>query len=132
MKYPSQSPEYRRAYYAANKDKILAKSRQWARDNPEKRKAIANRSAKKHYQAHRKRTTNNKIKAVEYMGGKCADCGVVYPPYVYDFHHVNPEEKAACVATLLSGKWDILQSELDKCVLICSNCHRERHYGSST
>lgn len=59
----------------------------------------------------------------------CADCGVQYPYYVMDFDHVRGE-KVFTIATkkcrYLNAK--ILQSEIDKCEVVCSNCHRERTY----
>jgi hypothetical protein len=78
----------------------------------------------------RKNTTILKTKtwAVEYKGGKCIICG--YDKYVgaLEFHHLNPNEKDFGIAT---GKQDKekLKKELDKCVLVCSNCHREIHHG---
>jgi hypothetical protein len=71
-----------------------------------------------------------KRKAVEYLGGQCVDCGIqsVYPD-IYDFHHTQPAEKAAKVARLIDMKkdWEEIRIELDKCVLLCANCHRIRH-----
>ena len=54
----------------------------------------------------------------------CADCGVQYPPYVMDFDHVYGE-KAFNIATArrLSDK---LLSEVEKCEVVCANCHRVR------
>jgi hypothetical protein len=63
------------------------------------------------------------------MGGKCAHCGLEDDcPAVYDFHHVNPGEKERQIATLMRGKWDKLIAEADKCIMLCSNCHRRHHY----
>jgi len=72
----------------------------------------------------------NKRKAIDYLGGKCADCEVVYPPYVYDFHHLDMTEKEYNPSALLSGtrNFEKAKPELDKCVLLCSNCHRIRHF----
>lgn len=63
----------------------------------------------------------------------CLDCGVQYPPYIMDFDHRNPAEKVACVSKLVgSGAKDaeeILRLEIEKCDVVCSNCHRERTWG---
>lgn len=67
-----------------------------------------------------------KIKAVEFMGGKCTHCGGVFPPCVYDFHHVNPSEKDISPATAFS--WKKLEPELKKCIMLCANCHRIEHH----
>ncbi len=70
-----------------------------------------------------------KQKAVKYKGGRCEKCGVVYPYYIYDFHHINPMEKEFAIGTKDSPiKWDKVKSEIDKCLLVCSNCHREIHH----
>ena len=45
-----------------------------------------------------------------------------------DFHHKNPLEKRFEL-TSMNRTWDILKEEVDKCLLVCSNCHREIHAG---
>lgn len=69
-----------------------------------------------------------KLKAIEYLGGKCFDCGGSFPPYVYDFHHLDGETKLDNPSRFLRGNWDLAVAELDKCVLLCANCHRGRHF----
>ena len=62
------------------------------------------------------------------LGGKCKDCGVSYPDAVYDFHHTN--DKKDNVATLIHNnrKLETILNEASKCELLCSNCHRIRHF----
>lgn len=69
-----------------------------------------------------------KIQAIEYKGGKCADCGYddMSHPEVFDFHHENPEEKDFAIFET-AKKFSSVISELDKCILLCANCHRIRH-----
>jgi len=72
-----------------------------------------------------------KIKAIEYKGSKCCDCSNTFPeqPYViFDFHHLDPNEKEAGWVKIRLRSWDKIVKELDKCVLLCSNCHRIRHH----
>jgi hypothetical protein len=69
-----------------------------------------------------------KIKAIAYKGGACESCG--YNKYIgaLDFHHKNPLLKEFLLAgTGISKKWDTLVIELDKCSLLCRNCHLELH-----
>lgn len=73
------------------------------------------------------RWIDRKVKAIEYKGGKCADCNTEYPREVYDFHHLDPSEKDVDWGRLRLRSWDSIVKELDKCVLLCANCHRIRH-----
>lgn len=73
---------------------------------------------------------NLKLKAVEYMGGSCAICG--YDKYVgaLEFHHIDPSEKDFAIgANGHTRKWEVIKEELDKCVMLCGNCHSEVHAG---
>jgi hypothetical protein len=69
-----------------------------------------------------------KIRAVEYLGGKCGDCGKVGNPWIYDFHHLDPSKKDWNWGNRRTSNWEALKKEINKCVLLCSNCHRERHF----
>lgn len=75
-----------------------------------------------------KRFRRRKKQGVEYLGGRCADCGGVFPYYVYDFHHRDPGEKEMQFNTLRRRSWEAIKAELDKCILLCANCHRVRHW----
>jgi hypothetical protein len=77
----------------------------------------------------RDRIQKRKNRAVEYMGGRCQDCHGIFQSCVYDFHHIDPRQKALLPRVALRGSWEKAVEELDKCVLLCSNCHRLRHYG---
>ena len=82
------------------------------------------------FEKQRRNRQERKRKAVQYLGGKCVDCGLQTDfMSVYDFHHKDAETKSDRVAELISHyrSWEIVQAELDKCILLCSNCHRIRH-----
>ena len=68
-----------------------------------------------------------KIKAIQYKGGKCS-CGQENP-IVLSFHH-NCGNKERDINDLRGrrARWEDIKKEIDKCVLICENCHRETHY----
>ena len=70
-----------------------------------------------------------KEECVEYKGGVCQDCGNTYPACVYDFHHEDPKQKDFSIAKKSYLSFDKVKDELDKCVLLCANCHRIRHHG---
>ena len=44
-----------------------------------------------------------------------------------EFHHLNPEEKDFGISKTLTRSMDSLRKEVDKCILVCSNCHAEIH-----
>ena len=69
---------------------------------------------------------NNRLKAVEYKGGCCQQCG--YSTYIgaLAFHHLDPTQKDP-VAFKKNKNWEVYKTELDKCVLLCANCHAEEH-----
>ncbi len=75
-----------------------------------------------------KKRLENKQKAIDYLGGKCNDCGNVFDHWVYDFHHVDPTEKVCDPSSLMHLSWDSVFEEVRKCVLLCANCHRTTHY----
>jgi hypothetical protein len=60
----------------------------------------------------------------------CADCGGVFSPWVLDFDHRDPTKKAF---NLMSGRAMLmsrsrLMGELEKCDIVCANCHAARTY----
>ena len=68
-----------------------------------------------------------KSKLVEYKGGKCEKCGYNKCVDALDFHHRNPDEKDFSIGGK-SWSFERLKNEVDKCILVCANCHREIHY----
>ena len=78
------------------------------------------------YQIQRWR--DRKVKAVEYMGGKCERCGYDKYPDVLEFHHKDPSQKEANWNKIRLWEWSKVEAELNKCALLCANCHREVHY----
>lgn len=69
-----------------------------------------------------------KCRAIEYKGGSCVCCGYNKCVSALEFHHLDLKKKDFGIADLAKC-WENMKAELDKCVLICSNCHRELHSG---
>lgn len=68
--------------------------------------------------------------AIEYGGGKCAVCSYKKSKRALTFHHLNPHEKDfGLSARGLTRSWAKIVEELNKCVLLCANCHAEVHDG---
>lgn len=73
-----------------------------------------------------KRRRKIKAMAIEYKGGKCIGCGYNRYQGALELHHVNPHEKIFGIGDKgYTRSWDKVKSEIDKCVLLCANCHRE-------
>ncbi len=71
--------------------------------------------------------------SLDYKGGKCQICGYDKCIRALDFHHRDPEKKDfGLSAKGYTRSWDSVKTELDKCILLCSNCHREVHEGISS
>ena len=69
-------------------------------------------------------------KAVSYLGEKCSLCGYDTCIDALEFHHIDPTQKDFGISYKgITRSWDKIKDELDKCVLVCSNCHKEIHAG---
>ncbi len=68
--------------------------------------------------------------ALEYKGGKCCICGYKKSKRALSFHHVDPTKKDFGISYRgFTRSWDKTKAELDKCILVCMNCHMEIHDG---
>lgn len=69
-----------------------------------------------------------KVRAIKYKGKICAHCGKEYHPSLCEFHHVDPNQKEETWYKMRSWPDTKIATELNKCLLLCANCHREVHY----
>jgi hypothetical protein len=70
-----------------------------------------------------------KHQCIEYKGGKCERCNYDRCDSALEFHHVNPTNKDFSIGhAKLTSFNDRIKKELDKCILVCANCHREEHF----
>lgn len=117
--------EYQKQYRATHKKEIAEWNKQYRKDHLDQIKAYNKQYQQNHKEElnsyNRKRTNSTKAKIVALHGGKCAICGYSKCLAALDFHHVNPEDKDTTVIT---------EEEAEKCILLCSNCHREYHSGA--
>jgi hypothetical protein len=107
---------------------------------PFKDKAKQLEAGRKHYANNSERikarvAQNNKLIRLRnkaYVDGlkantPCEDCGFIYPPYVMQFDHVLEGKRNAVANLVREGvSIQVIQTEIDKCELVCSNCHAER------
>lgn len=72
-----------------------------------------------------------KDRLVAAFGGKCGNCGLEDDPVVYDFHHLDPNEKDMNITSKVM-RWELVVEEAKKCVMLCAHCHRKYHGGMIT
>ena len=66
--------------------------------------------------------------SVEYKGGKCQRCGYDRCIEALEFHHTDPTKKDFSISQKgYTRSWERVRNELDKCIMLCANCHRELH-----
>lgn len=68
----------------------------------------------------------NKKKLIDYKGGCCEICKYDKCIEALEFHHKNPLEKDFGISGVTKS-FDKMKKEVDKCILVCANCHREIH-----
>ena len=70
--------------------------------------------------------------AIVYKGSKCAICGYNNCIQALEFHHLNDTNKDFGISAKgYTRSWNSVRKELDKCLLLCANCHREVHEGKT-
>ena len=137
--------EKKRKWYIKNKDRIKKYRKEYYKNNPEIRKQQRKREWQKLKNNKEKlqkiQDNKNKLrkeikqKCVDIKGGKCCICGYNKSLKSLDFHHLEPNKKEFGISYLIyhSYSWnkikDKLLKELEKCILVCSNCHGEIEEG---
>ena len=77
-----------------------------------------------------KRRRKIKTLALEYKGDRCQLCGYSKYQGALDLHHKNPETKSFGIGDKgYTRSLEKIKAELDKCLLVCANCHRELEAG---
>jgi len=105
-----------------NRVKQTEYSEKWRKLHPDRDKASIRDKAliRQRYQ--------NKIELVRSMKDKpCADCGNKFPYYIMDFDHVRGNKKGN-ISEMIHHKRSIILDEIEKCDIVCANCHRIREY----
>lgn len=68
-----------------------------------------------------------KAAAIKYLGGKCAECGWRGNQAALEFHHKNFSQKDFMIGNVANKQWEKIKKELEKCILLCANCHAAVH-----
>jgi hypothetical protein len=146
---------YNQTYYAKNRDRILARQKEQrqdpefrARDNArrvERRKESPTVRLRGKMRTRRWQLANpDKVRASQAafraksrnlaLGLKtaCIECGETHPACL-DFHHRDPAAKEGTVARLVAKnvKLERVKAEIEKCDVLCANCHRKLHWAET-
>lgn len=79
------------------------------------------------YAYQKARGLERKLKLVEMLGGCCSECGYKKNLAAFDFHHKEDKSFRLDMRSLSNRKFELCVAEAQKCILLCSNCHREHH-----
>ena len=150
FKDENKRKEYARLRYQKNKEKLSEKSKElykvkkeeiklrtsiYRANNKEKLREYYSNTKEVQIQQVLQRRENNKAEYILLKGGKCEICGFEYNgenAACFDFHHENPEEKEYNPSTAIRLRREKALKELEKCQLVCANCHRLIHYKTIT
>ena len=149
--------EYHRKYYLEHKEAMLERSKQWQKDNPERDNENKRKWLENNPEYQRKWLENNPEKVKENRRKWREDSPEYYREYhsknyherrgyfldyrvVYVrhrgtdeelcFHHVDPATKLYRMSNMFQGyQLELVQAEVDKCILLCRACHTAHHNG---
>jgi len=97
------------------------------------RKTVMGKLKKSRLESRRKK--NMKIKNRRLIqslkSNSCTDCHIVYPYYCMDFDHLDPNIKKWNINSIMNKGTNTILSEIQKCELVCANCHRLREFHSN-
>ena len=126
--------EYHRAYRVVyfsdpkNRARHNEWEKEWRKRNPEKVRESKRLDYLRHRENYKRLKKEYWSRRVELLNrlktSPCVDCGVQYNPWIMNFDHRNPEEKVFCPSS--SCSIELMEKELKKCDIVCSNCHAER------
>lgn len=92
----------KRAHYERNKERYIAQARA------------------------KKIELTDRLRAMK-EASPCEDCNEFYPAVCMDYDHRDGESKVNCVSRLINNCcWQKVLDEIEKCDLVCANCHRIR------
>ena len=110
-----------------------AYKKQWTKDNP----GVSRKASLKYYRSHREERCKYRSEKVRKKRGYiqdyklshgCAVCGYNRCASALDFHHIG-DDKEFTIGSMISRDYSLekLKKEMDKCTVLCANCHRELH-----
>jgi len=133
--------KYQKAYRKAHREENRAYCKAYRLAHLEERKAYDKARGKIYYEqnvdkirTHRRKVhlsyyDSTKNKYLKMHGSRCACCGYDKNIAALEFHHVNGKTKGISFMISRHESDELLKAEIDKCVLLCANCHAEHHHG---
>ena len=68
-----------------------------------------------------------KLKYIQEYKVECCTCGYSKCKEALDLHHKDPNKKEYQPNKLINYSYKKIKKELEKCIVLCANCHRELH-----
>lgn len=137
--------EYQKKYYEENKDKAKEYDKKYYEENKDKKKEYQKKYDEENKDKVKERQKKYKVKWLEFFIEEdayyCKNCeyniSLDGSFSAIDFHHTNPEEKESGIAKLVRSAPNTknkqkVREELEKCISLCTTCHREIHDASYT
>lgn len=94
-------------------------------------KLLKRRPSQTNYEILRNRRYRIKQELVEYKGGKCQVCGYDRCLSALDFHHLRDKRFEVSSLARRGCSLETFKEEINKCIVICANCHRDLHFKES-
>lgn len=120
--------------YGRNKKYVNGHNNKKYDDPTQYKREWNHRNRDQRYAYKVQRAHDIKISFIRQKGNKCEQCGTEYNgnnSCIFDLHHKDPTKKEFSLSqqSLANNKLANIKLELEKCSLLCSNCHRLLHFG---
>ena len=98
-----------------------------------RKKKYCSKSCSNHYGVGDLRKRHkDKVDQIKVEKG-CSRCGYNASPLALHFNHLDPKAKYFGIGDSLTRKWELIEAEINKCEILCANCHaihshKEGHY----
>ena len=111
------------------KEEKKAYMKQWRQDNKEAVQQYCRDNKEAMAAKAKAKLDARNLEIFEYKGGACEHCSSRELGYLgmYEYHHIDPTTKLHSIGNIIHGPMDRLYAEVDKCLLLCANCHRKEH-----
>ncbi len=111
------------------KERARLRAAEWYKNNPERANASKRALYRKHKErwlgyAATKRCSRRQVIWEYKVERGCAICGYKEHHAALDFHHLDECEKVGNISQIYQGKWEAVLAEIEKCQILCANCHR--------